>query len=74
MDVPGVDPWFAIPVSVLIGLFALIGDLGESLLKRAAGEKDSSDIIPGHGGLLDRIDGLLMAGPAFYCYLYWIRF
>lgn len=74
VDVPGVDPWLAIPVSGGIGLFALIGDLGESILKRAAGEKDASDIIPGHGGLLDRIDGLLMAGPAFYGYLYWIRF
>ncbi len=74
MDVPGVDPWLAIPVSGGIGLFALIGDLGESILKRAAGEKDASDIIPGHGGLLDRIDGLLIAGPAFYCYLYWIRY
>lgn len=74
MDVPGVDPLLAIPVSGGIGLFALIGDLGESILKRAAGEKDASDIIPGHGGLLDRIDGLLMAGPAFYCYLYWVRF
>ena len=74
MDVPGIDPWLAIPVSVCIGLFALTGDLGESILKRAAGEKDASDIIPGHGGLLDRIDGLLVAGPAFYCYLYWVRF
>ena len=73
MDVPGVDPWLAIPVSGGIGLFALTGDLGESILKRAAGEKDASDIIPGHGGLLDRIDGLLMAGPAFYCYLYWVQ-
>ena len=74
MDVPGVDPWLAIPVSVCLGLFALIGDLGESILKRAAGEKDASDIIPGHGGLLDRIDGLLVAGPAFYGYLYWVGF
>lgn len=74
MDVPGIAPWLAIPVSVCIGLFALTGDLGESILKRAAGEKDASDIIPGHGGLLDRIDGLLVAGPAFYCYLYWVRF
>ena len=73
VDVPGVERWLVIPVSAGIGLFALIGDLGESLLKRAAGEKDASDIIPGHGGLLDRIDGLLMAGPAFYGYLYWIR-
>ena len=73
MDVAGVDPWFAIPVSAGIGLFSLIGDLGESILKRAAGEKDASAIIPGHGGVLDRIDGLLMAGPAFYCYLYWTQ-
>ena len=73
VDVPGIDPWLAIPVSVCIGLFALTGDLGESILKRAAGEKNASDIIPGHGGLLDRIDGLLVAGPAFYCYLYWVQ-
>ena len=73
VDVPGVDPRLAIPVSVCIGLFALTGDLGESILKRAAGEKNASDIIPGHGGLLDRIDGLLVAGPAFYCYLYWVQ-
>ncbi len=73
MDIPGVDPWFAISVSGGIGLFAIIGDLAESILKRAAGEKDASDIIPGHGGLLDRIDGLLVAGPAFYCYLYWVQ-
>lgn len=73
LDVPGIDPWLAIPVSGGIGLFALTGDLGESILKRAAGEKNASDIIPGHGGLLDRIDGLLVAGPAFYCYLYWVQ-
>ncbi len=74
MDVPGADQWLAIPVSGCIGFFALTGDLGESILKRAAGKKNASDIIPGHGGLLDRIDGLLMAGPAFYGYLYWIGF
>ena len=73
MDVPGVGPWVAIAVSGCIGLFALVGDLGESILKRAAGEKDASDIIPGHGGLLDRIDGLLVAGPAFYCYCYLVQ-
>lgn len=74
MDIPGVDPWLAVFVSGYIGLFSLIGDLGESILKRTAGEKDASDIIPGHGGLLDRIDGLLVAGPAFYSYLYWVQF
>ncbi len=69
-EVPGVGPWLAAPVAGCLGLFALLGDLGESTLKRAAGRKDASAIIPGHGGLLDRIDGLLMASPAFYYFLY----
>ncbi len=70
VEVPGVGPWRAIPLSIFIGLFALVGDLAESALKRAAREKDASAIIPGHGGVLDRVDGLLVAGPAFYYYLY----
>ncbi len=71
MDVPGVSAWLAAPVSVYLGLAALAGDLSESIVKRAAGRKNSSDIIPGHGGLLDRVDGLLAAAPAFYHFLYW---
>jgi phosphatidate cytidylyltransferase len=64
------------PAIAVLGLAlvaaGIAGDLFESLLKRAAAMKDSSTLIPGHGGVLDRLDALLFATPVFYAYLRWV--
>lgn len=64
------NQWMAI--AVLISCFGTLGDLVESMFKRSINVKDSGDILPGHGGLLDRFDGLLLAAPVVYTYLYFI--
>jgi len=64
--IPALSLMQALSTGIIIGAVAVIGDLIESMFKRDAGVKDSSIIIPGHGGVLDKIDGSLFAGPALY--------
>jgi phosphatidate cytidylyltransferase len=64
----GLEAWHALVIGPLIGLAAQAGDLAESLLKRAAGRKDSGFVIPGHGGMLDRVDSFLFAAPVLTGY------
>jgi phosphatidate cytidylyltransferase len=60
-----------LPLAVLAGALGQFGDLVESLLKRSTGIKDSGSVVPGHGGILDRIDALLVVAPLVYLYLLW---
>lgn len=63
----------AIIVGALLGVVGQVGDLAESVMKRSVGTKDTAQLIPGHGGILDRIDGLLFNTPVLFYYAAWTK-
>src|SRR5215510_2911964 len=62
---------FTLPLAAIMAILGILGDLAESALKRGAGAKDAANILPGHGGILDRLDSLLFNAPLIY---YFARF
>ena len=61
--------WKMMGMAMVVVVFGSLGDLCESMMKRQAGVKDSGNVIPGHGGIMDRFDATFLAMPAVYCYL-----
>jgi phosphatidate cytidylyltransferase len=69
---PSIPLAHAIPLAIVAGALGQAGDLAESLVKRSTGVKDSGAIVPGHGGILDRVDALLFTGTIVYLYTIWL--
>jgi phosphatidate cytidylyltransferase len=71
LALPAVPALYAAGLGMAVAALGSCGDLAESRLKRWAGAKDSGGVFPGHGGVLDRLDSLLLAGPVLY-YYFWL--